>query len=45
VRPLAGRTSVRHIQAAYLPGQRSPAFTATIDALRQLGHDRRVRHG
>jgi DNA-binding transcriptional LysR family regulator len=40
VRPLAGRPGVRHIQAAYLPGQRGPAFTATIDALRRLAQTR-----
>jgi DNA-binding transcriptional LysR family regulator len=40
VRSLAGRPSARRIQAAYLPGQRSPVFTATIDAMRRLGQAR-----
>ncbi len=37
VRPLVGVTSVRRIQAGYLAGQRSPAVTATIEALREVG--------
>jgi DNA-binding transcriptional LysR family regulator len=40
VRPLAGLTSLRRVQAAYLPGHRSPAVTAAIDALRHLGQRR-----
>ena len=46
-RPLSGCRSVRHIQAAYLPEQHSPAVTAAIKALRQVGqhhHQRLAGH-
>jgi DNA-binding transcriptional LysR family regulator len=43
VRPLTGCRSARHIQAAYLPGPHSPAATAAIQALRQVGQRRRQR--
>jgi DNA-binding transcriptional LysR family regulator len=42
VRPLLGRRSVRHIQAAYLPGHRSPAITAALEALQHIGRRRRT---
>jgi DNA-binding transcriptional LysR family regulator len=44
VRPLVGRTSVRHIQAAYLLGHRSPLVTAALDALQRIGQSRRAVH-
>jgi DNA-binding transcriptional LysR family regulator len=36
-RPLSGCRSVRHVQAAHLPGQHGPAAVAAIKALRQIG--------
>jgi DNA-binding transcriptional LysR family regulator len=43
-RPLTGCRSVRHIQAASVSGTRSPATTATINALRHVGQQRQERH-
>lgn len=40
-RPLSGTRSLRHVQGAYPPGTHSPAITATIDALRQVGQRHR----
>lgn len=40
-RPLKSHSSIRHIQAAYLPGQTSPAVTAGIQALRHVRQHRR----
>jgi DNA-binding transcriptional LysR family regulator len=42
-RPLLGSTSTRRVQAAYLPGLRSPAIAATIKALRHVADRRRQR--
>jgi DNA-binding transcriptional LysR family regulator len=41
VRPLAGRSSVRYVQAACLSGQRGPVSAVTLDALRRLGREHR----
>jgi DNA-binding transcriptional LysR family regulator len=37
VRPVSGRTAVRHVQAAVLRDQRSPLVRAAVDALRGIG--------
>jgi DNA-binding transcriptional LysR family regulator len=41
IRPLAGSTGVRHVQAAVVPGPRPPATEAALLALLQVGADHR----
>jgi DNA-binding transcriptional LysR family regulator len=41
--PLAGGAPVRHVQAAIMRGQRSPAPLAVVDALREVGARRAER--
>lgn len=43
VRALYPTSAVRHIQVAYLPGHRSPAITATLNALQQIARRRQAR--
>jgi DNA-binding transcriptional LysR family regulator len=42
--PLAGGAPVRHVQAAIMQGQRSPAPLAVVDALREVGARRGGRY-